>query len=205
MAEKFNREKEKNEKLKELKARLNFEGCSETLQYSESRTMSTKEHEKRHISRRSRSPRSSVFSRIRRERSRSPWQKSKEGGVFKRLESRGKSVSARSDSYNQHSHSRYTEALLESEDSGGGHWKSRSKKKKSCREEDDLSQPRVCEEVDPFTPRIRYFDFPKTRMPNHFKTYDGSEDPEDHLKIFQAAAKTERWAMPTGVMCLTLR
>ncbi|GJW53641.1 reverse transcriptase domain-containing protein [Tanacetum coccineum] len=31
----------------------------------------------------------------------------------------------------------------------------------------------------------------------HIKTYDGSEDPEDHLKIFQAAAKTERWAMPT--------
>ncbi|GJS16915.1 reverse transcriptase domain-containing protein [Tanacetum coccineum] len=27
--------------------------------------------------------------------------------------------------------------------------------------------------------------------PNH------GEDPEDHLKIFQAAAKTERWAMPT--------
>ncbi|GKA77296.1 hypothetical protein Tco_0783757, partial [Tanacetum coccineum] len=45
--------------------------------------------------------------------------------------------------------------------------------------------------------RIRYFDFPKTRMPSHVKTYNGSEDPEDHLKIFQAAAKTERWAMPT--------
>nr|GEW32680.1 reverse transcriptase domain-containing protein [Tanacetum cinerariifolium] len=44
--------------------------------------------------------------------------------------------------------------------------------------------------------RIRYFDFPRTRMPSHIKTYDGSEDPEDHLKIFQAAAKTERWAMP---------
>ncbi|GKE37454.1 hypothetical protein Tco_1460859, partial [Tanacetum coccineum] len=29
------------------------------------------------------------------------------------------------------------------------------------------------------------------------KTYDGSEDPEDHLKIFQAVAKVERWAMPT--------
>ncbi|GKD04003.1 reverse transcriptase domain-containing protein, partial [Tanacetum coccineum] len=80
---------------------------------------------------------------------------------------------------------------------GGGHWKSRSKKKKSSREEDDLSQPWVCEEIDPFTPRIRYFDFPKTRMPSHIKTYDGSEDLEDHLKIFQAAAKTERWAMPT--------
>nr|GEV61770.1 hypothetical protein [Tanacetum cinerariifolium] len=34
-------------------------------------------------------------------------------------------------------------------------------------------------------------------MPSHIKTYDGSEDPEDHIKIFQAAAKTERWAMPT--------
>ncbi|GKB03022.1 reverse transcriptase domain-containing protein [Tanacetum coccineum] len=34
-------------------------------------------------------------------------------------------------------------------------------------------------------------------MPSHIKTYDGSEDLEDHLKIFQAAAKKERWAMPT--------
>ncbi|GKB58475.1 reverse transcriptase domain-containing protein [Tanacetum coccineum] len=34
-------------------------------------------------------------------------------------------------------------------------------------------------------------------MPSHVKTYDGSGDPEDHLKLFQAAAKTERWAMPT--------
>nr|GEW99719.1 reverse transcriptase domain-containing protein [Tanacetum cinerariifolium] len=75
---------------------------------------------------------------------------------------------------NTHSHSRYTEALLESEDSRGGHWKSRSKRKKSSREEDDLSQPWVCEETDPFTPRIRYFDFPKTRMLSHIKTYDRS-------------------------------
>nr|GEV28858.1 reverse transcriptase domain-containing protein [Tanacetum cinerariifolium] len=206
MAEKFNHEKEITKKLKELKARLNFEGCSRTSRYSESKTVSTKKHDKRHRSRRSRSPRTSVFSRIRhersrspirRERSRSPRQRAKEEGVFKRLGSRGKSVSARSDSYNRHSHSRYTKALSESEDSGGGHWKSRSKKKKSSEEEDDLSQPWVCEETDPFTPQIRYFDFSKTRMPSHIKTYDGSEDPEDHLKIFQAAAKTERWAMPT--------
>nr|GFC32198.1 hypothetical protein [Tanacetum cinerariifolium] len=94
MAEKFNHEKEKNENLKELKARLRIRR------------------------ERSRSP-------IRRERSRSPRQKAKEGGMFKRLGSRGKSVSARSDSYNWHSHSRYTEALSDSEDSGGGHWKSR--------------------------------------------------------------------------------
>nr|GFA51685.1 reverse transcriptase domain-containing protein [Tanacetum cinerariifolium]GFA52281.1 reverse transcriptase domain-containing protein [Tanacetum cinerariifolium] len=171
MAEKFNQEKEKNGKLKDLKARLNFEGCSGTSRYSESKTMNTKEHDKRHISRHSRSPRTSVFSRIRRERSRSPIrrersrsprQRAKEECVFKRLGSRGKSVSARSDSYNRHSHSRYTEALSKSEDSGD--------------------------------PLLR---FPKNKNASHIKTYDGSEDPEDHLKKIQAAAKTERWAMPT--------
>ncbi|GKE10348.1 reverse transcriptase domain-containing protein, partial [Tanacetum coccineum] len=73
IAEKFNKEKERNEKMKEVKARLNFGGGSETSRYSESRIMSTREHERRHRSRRSRSPRPSpsVFSRIRRERSRS--------------------------------------------------------------------------------------------------------------------------------------
>nr|GFB21371.1 reverse transcriptase domain-containing protein [Tanacetum cinerariifolium] len=64
-------------------------------------------------------------------------------------------------------------------------------------EKDDLSQPWVCNDTDAFTPRIWYFDFPKTQLPSHVKTYDGSEDPEDHLKIFQAAAKTKRRAMPT--------
>ncbi|GKD56817.1 hypothetical protein Tco_1290204, partial [Tanacetum coccineum] len=142
IAAKFNKEKGKNKKLKGVKSRLNFDGSSRTSRYSESRTMSTREHERRHKS-------------------------------------------------------RYTEAFSESENSRGGHWKSRSKKKKPSREKDDLSQPWVCKEIDPFTPIIRYFDFPKTRMPSHIKTYDGSEDPKDHLKIFQAAAKTERWAMPT--------
>ncbi|GKA88107.1 reverse transcriptase domain-containing protein [Tanacetum coccineum] len=93
-------------------------------------------------------------------------------------------------------YSRRTEAMSESKGSAGGHWKSKPKKQKSS-VEDDLSQPWVCEETDPFTPRIRYFDFPRTRMPSHIKTYDGSEDPEYHLKIFQAAAKMKRWAMPT--------
>ncbi|GJU84087.1 hypothetical protein Tco_1291633 [Tanacetum coccineum] len=71
--------------------------------------------------------------------------------------------------YTKRASSRRTEELLESEGNTG----------------------------DPFTPRIRYFDFPKTRMPSHIKTYDESEDPEDHLKIFLSAAKTERWAMLT--------
>ncbi|GJY87232.1 reverse transcriptase domain-containing protein [Tanacetum coccineum] len=197
--EKFNKEKEKNDKLKEVKPRLNFGGSIGTSRYSESRTMSTREYERRYRSRRSRSPRPSpsVFSRLKRDRSRSPKLKEKGGGVFKRLGSRGRSVSARSDSHDQPSYSRNTNALSESKDSGGGHWKSRSRKKKLSEEEDDLSQPWVCKETDPFTPSIRYFDFLKTRMPSHVKTYDESEDSEDRLKIFQTAAKIERWAMPT--------
>ncbi|GJW43956.1 reverse transcriptase domain-containing protein, partial [Tanacetum coccineum] len=84
------------------------------------------------------------------------------------------------------------EPLSESEDSEGGHWKSKSRKQKSSMEEDDLSQPWTCEEANPFIPRIRYFKLPKkSRMPNNVKTYDGSDDPKDHLKIFQAAAKLE--------------
>ncbi|GJS61828.1 hypothetical protein Tco_0656612 [Tanacetum coccineum] len=85
--------------------------------------------------------------------------------------------------HNKKASSQRMEALLESEGSTGGHWKSKPKRQKSSIE-DDLSQPWVCEETDPFTPQIRYFDFLKTRMPSHIKTYDGSEDPEDHLKIF---------------------
>ncbi|GJX04093.1 reverse transcriptase domain-containing protein [Tanacetum coccineum] len=77
----------------------------------------------------------------------------------------------------------------------GGHWKS---KKHRSNDEDDLSQPWLCDETDPFTVRIRNFEVPKkTRMPVNVKTYDGTRDPDDHLKIFQAAAKIERWAMPT--------
>ncbi|GKD90162.1 reverse transcriptase domain-containing protein [Tanacetum coccineum] len=34
-------------------------------------------------------------------------------------------------------------------------------------------------------------------MPSHVKTYDGSRYPEDHIKLFQSAAKTKRWAMLT--------
>ncbi|GJV82668.1 hypothetical protein Tco_1522566 [Tanacetum coccineum] len=85
--------------------------------------------------------------------------------------------------YNKRAPSRRAEELSESEGSAGGHSKSKVKRPRSSIE-DDLSQPWVCEETDPFTPRIRYFDFPNTRMPSHIKTYDGSEDPEDHLKIF---------------------
>ncbi|GJV70135.1 reverse transcriptase domain-containing protein [Tanacetum coccineum] len=73
--------------------------------------------------------------------------------------------------------------------SDGGHWKSTSKRHKPT-DEEDLAVPKTCEEVDPFTPRIHNFKSSrKTRMPNNVKTYDGTGDPEDHVKIFQAAAQ----------------
>ncbi|GJV03544.1 reverse transcriptase domain-containing protein [Tanacetum coccineum] len=85
----------------------------------------------------------------------------------------------------------------ESNTSNGGHWKSRTKSRNLV-DEDDLAVPCTCEDVDLFTPRIRNFKSSrKTCMPNNVKTYDGTGDPEDHLKIFQAAAQVERWAMPT--------
>ncbi|GJU74504.1 reverse transcriptase domain-containing protein [Tanacetum coccineum] len=75
----------------------------------------------------------------------------------------------------------------ESSTSNGGHWKSRTKRCKLV-DEDDLAVPWTCEDVDPFLTRIRNFKSSrKTRMPNNVKTYDGTGDPEDHLKIFQAA------------------
>nr|GEU73017.1 reverse transcriptase domain-containing protein [Tanacetum cinerariifolium] len=65
-------------------------------------------------------------------------------------------------------------------------------------DEDDIKKPWMYEEENPFTPQIRNFKSPrKTRMPNNVKTYDRTGDPEDHVKVFQAAAQVERWAMPT--------
>nr|GEZ15556.1 hypothetical protein [Tanacetum cinerariifolium] len=88
-------------------------------------------------------------------------------------------------------------SVSKSDSSDGRHRKSKSKRHKPT-SEDDLTMPWMCEEVDLFTPQICNFKFPrKTRMPNNVKTYDETEDLEDHVKIFQAAAQVERWAMPT--------
>ncbi|GJT87231.1 hypothetical protein Tco_1068948 [Tanacetum coccineum] len=198
--EKVHQEKVQQEKLKAVKARLNFE---EVSQHSKSGTPSKRKDLRmrlgsRHVRSMSGSP------EPRRGRPESPRKKDPERkivfkrlekGVFHRLGDKGKTPALEEHSLPlgtslliQISHR--TKALSESEGSARGHWKSRSKKQRSSIEDNDLSQSWVYEETDPFTPRIRYFDLPKrTRMPSHVKTYDGSEDPEDHLKIFQAAAK----------------
>nr|GEX23935.1 reverse transcriptase domain-containing protein [Tanacetum cinerariifolium] len=89
------------------------------------------------------------------------------------------------------------------------HWKTREKRRKPA-DEEDLSVPWTCEDVDLFTPQIRNFKSSrKTRMPNNVKTYDETGDPEVHLKIFQAATQRdgetieefiERFKIETGRM-----
>ncbi|GJW23202.1 hypothetical protein Tco_0033824 [Tanacetum coccineum] len=203
IAEKVHQEKVQQEKLKAVKACLNFEEASQHSGRGHSESPREGGPERK-----------MVFKRL-------------EKGAFHRLEYKGKNTSAYSNDLRRRSYpsshrdnescyqtsrsretefasekhhskrtsSRRMETMSESEGSAGGHWKSKTKRQKSS-VEDDLSQPWVSEETNPFTHQIRYFDFPKTRMPSHIKTYDGSEDPEDHLKIFHVAAKTERWAMP---------
>ncbi|GJS57692.1 reverse transcriptase domain-containing protein [Tanacetum coccineum] len=225
IAEKMQKEKEQKDRLNAVKARLIYGEESgvkirnhEESHYSESKTPTARtEPRRRHGGRYSRSPspHASVFKRLKKNRSPSPQPRPrKEGGVFKRLGRREPVTSARSDSRRRSPQAQRTEVetrrrqqrqtpshatsqYSESEDSEGGHWKSKSRRQKSNTYEDDLYQPWTCEERNPFTLRIRHFSLPRTRMPSHVKTYDGSGDPEDHLKLFQSAAKTEGWAMPT--------
>ncbi|GJS60995.1 reverse transcriptase domain-containing protein [Tanacetum coccineum] len=152
----------------------------EVSQHSESRTLDARDLRRRLKSRRSRSTSrspepTSVFSRIQRDRSASP--RRRQGDKRRR----GEDVFHR----------------LGIEEEVCPHIQNAATRKSSI-EEEDLSKPWTCEESDPFTPRMRYFELPKkSRMPNNVKTYDESDNPEDHLKIFQAAAKVERWTMPT--------
>nr|GEW56138.1 reverse transcriptase domain-containing protein [Tanacetum cinerariifolium] len=136
--------------------------------------------------------RTSVFSRLKRDRSESPrhrpmLKEQRDGRVFNRPGSKENSVSAHSKSRYQSSRSKKIETIPMKPYHEGT----------SSQRMQPLSES-VCEETYPFTPWIRYFDFPKKiRMSNNVKTYEGSDNPEDHLKIFQAASKVEHWAMPT--------
>ncbi|GKA50880.1 reverse transcriptase domain-containing protein [Tanacetum coccineum] len=206
IAEKMQKEKEQKDRLNAVKARLI---------YGEESRVKTRSHEESHYSE-SKTPTTRTEPR-RRHGGRSPSPQPrprKEGGVFERLGRKEPVTFAHSDSLRRspqaqrtkvetrrrqqrQTPSRSVSQYSESEDSEGGHWKSKSRRQNSNTYEDDLYQPWTCEERNPFTLRIRHFSLPRTRMPSHVKTYDGSGDPEDHLKLFQSAARTEGWAMPT--------
>ncbi|GJW87972.1 reverse transcriptase domain-containing protein [Tanacetum coccineum] len=60
-----------------------------------------------------------------------------------------------------------------------------------------MSRPWRRQKVDAFTRRISDFsEDKKRRMPANVKTYDGTGDPDDHLKIFESAATIENWPQP---------
>nr|GFC89717.1 reverse transcriptase domain-containing protein [Tanacetum cinerariifolium] len=64
-------------------------------------------------------------------------------------------------------------------------------------EDEDMSLPWRRQKVDAFTRRISDFSEDKRRrMPTNVKTYDGTGDPDDHLKIFESAATIENWPQP---------
>ncbi|GJV91447.1 hypothetical protein Tco_1539260 [Tanacetum coccineum] len=167
IAEKMQKEKEQQDKLNAVKARLLYgnetgrnERNHEDSHYSKSKTPTARtEPRRRYENRHSRSPTpvASVFKRLKQNIPPSPRPRPrKEGGVFNRLEGKERSASARFDDRHQSSHkkeievqprehhhrgtsSRETGGYSESEDSEGGHWKSKSKRHKLNTHEDDFS------------------------------------------------------------------
>nr|GEZ07465.1 reverse transcriptase domain-containing protein [Tanacetum cinerariifolium] len=138
IAEKLHQEKVQQEKLKAVKARLNFEEAS---QYSESETPNRRRNLKERLGPKGARTRS-ISPKQRRGHSKSPKEKGPERrtvfkrlekGVFHRLGDKEKNVST---------HSRESE----SEGSAGGQWKSKPKKQKSSME-NDLSQPWSIDEM----------------------------------------------------------
>ncbi|GKE60970.1 hypothetical protein Tco_1511337, partial [Tanacetum coccineum] len=170
LAEKMHQEKVQQKKLKEVKASLNFE---EVSQHSESGTPSRRGDLKKRIG--SRCIHSMFGSPDpRRGRSKSPRKRDlKIKTMFKRLE---KGVFYRLGD-NEKTISAY------SSDSRRQSYHSRRKyyQKAKVVQEDTRSHDQ----------KIKGQAL-RTIYPIH------SEDPEDHLKIFQATAKVKRWAMPTG-------
>nr|GEY47896.1 reverse transcriptase domain-containing protein [Tanacetum cinerariifolium] len=78
----------------------------------------------------------------------------------------------------------------DNEDEETGHWKSRSGYRNQ--EDEDMSRPWRRQKFDAFTRSISDFSKDKRRrMHANVKTYNGTGDPDDHLKIFESAATIE--------------
>nr|GFA73928.1 hypothetical protein [Tanacetum cinerariifolium] len=150
-SEKVQQEKVQQEKLKAIKARLNFEEVSQNF---ESRTPSRRRDLKKRLG--SGQVRSMTESpEPRRGRSESPRKKTRKEERCSKgwrraystgLETRGRSSRLRKTEFaskkrhNKRASLRMIEALSESKNGAGGHWKSKPKRQKSSIE-DDLSQP----------------------------------------------------------------
>ncbi|GKB63048.1 reverse transcriptase domain-containing protein [Tanacetum coccineum] len=195
-------EKVQQEKLKAVKARLNFENTS---RHFESGTSSTRRSLKERLGPRyARSMSGSPEPR--RGHSKSPREKGPERrtvfkrlekGVFHRLGDKEKNVSAHSrdsrhrpyHSSSQEENSKLATRVLDPE-------KQNLLPKNIITKEHPRKERKNCQKVKAAQEDIGSQNRRsksralRTTCPNH-----GSEDPKDHLKIFQAATKTERWAI----------
>ncbi|KAJ0575413.1 hypothetical protein HanIR_Chr05g0212451 [Helianthus annuus] len=81
------------------------------------------------------------------------------------------------------------------------------------RTEEDLAKPYKPCNLSCFSQQIADYDFqPQIKMPSHIRTYDGTEDLDDHLQIFTEAAMIEKWSnaecylmfMQTHVGCIRI-
>ncbi|GJR01391.1 reverse transcriptase domain-containing protein [Tanacetum coccineum] len=199
IAEKMQKEKEQQDKLNAVKAHLLYGDESgrnlrnhEESHYSESKTPTARtELRRRHGNKHSRSPSpiASVFRRLKRNRPPSPGPRPrKEGGLFNRLGEKNKA----------HLHVLTTATRVP------------TRREPKCNQGSIITGAHRPEE----TTNIRRVKTARevTGNPNQSGTgqtptkmislsirriYDGSGDPEDHLKLFQSAEKTKRWAMPT--------
>ncbi|XP_022024120.1 uncharacterized protein LOC110924420 [Helianthus annuus] len=64
-----------------------------------------------------------------------------------------------------------------------------------ARVEEDLAKPYKPNNLSCFSQQIVDYDFQtRIKIPAHIKTYDGTEDLDDHLQIFTGAARIEKWS-----------
>ncbi|GKF43433.1 hypothetical protein Tco_0129985 [Tanacetum coccineum] len=109
------------------------------------------------------------------------------------------SIRDRLGSRNVHSRLRQRRSPSESPPSSDSEDSRRKRRRRvsSSSEDEDMSRPWRRQKVDAFTRRISDFsEDKKRRMPANIKTYDGTGDPDDHLKIFKSAATIENWPQP---------
>nr|GEV16127.1 reverse transcriptase domain-containing protein [Tanacetum cinerariifolium] len=166
------------EKLKAVKARFNFEEIS---QYSDWETPDRRRNLKERLGPRLRDKEKNVSAHSRGSERKSYYISRRDtDSCYQSFHSKETEIASEKRRYKRE-YSQRTEAVSESLGSAEGHWKSKPKKQKSS-VEDDLSQPWVREEIDPFTPQIRYFDLPKARMPSISKHM--TEGASECIKIF---------------------
>nr|GEV02672.1 reverse transcriptase domain-containing protein [Tanacetum cinerariifolium] len=172
IAEKLHQKNVQQEKLKAVKVRLNFK---EAFQYSESETLNIKRNLKERLGHRYSRTRSGS-PKPRHGRSKSPREKgSKRRTVFKRLEKGTQKAATKVLALKKQKllpRNIVTKESIHEE-------------RKQCHKVKEVQEGTGSQNQ---RSKSRVW---RTTCPNH------GEDPEDHLKIFQAAAKTKRWAMPT--------